>query len=141
MTEAQARQLLAEARVARLATHGAHGPLIVPICFVLDGDTLYSVVDEKPKRTRALRRLAEVRRDPAVAVLADHWSEDWSQLWWVRADGQARVLEPASREDTPERERATAMLRSRYPQYATHALDGPVLAVEVAAWRWWSASG
>lgn len=127
--------------MAHLATHGAHGPLVVPICFALDGDTLYSVVDEKRKTTRALRRLAEVRREPSVAVLADHWSEDWSELWWVRADGQARVLEPGSREDTAGRERAIALLRSRYPQYATHALDGPVLAVEVTAWRWWSASG
>lgn len=140
MNQAQARQRLAGARVARLATQGTRRPLVVPICFALDGDTLYSVVDDKPKATRALRRLAEVRRDPAVAVLADHWSEDWTQLWWVRADGLARVLEPGSAEDAPDRERAIALLRSRYPQYATHTLDGPVLAMEVTAWRWWSAS-
>jgi PPOX class probable F420-dependent enzyme len=130
---------MAAARVVRLATGGAPGPLIVPICFALDGDTLYSVVDEKPKRTRSLRRLAEIRRDPSVAVLADHWSEDWSGLWWVRADGRARVLEPGSG-DGGERRRAVELLRARYPQYATHALDGAVLAVEVTAWRWWSAT-
>jgi PPOX class probable F420-dependent enzyme len=141
MNEAEARRLMASARVARLATGGGRGPLIVPICFALDGDTVYSVVDEKPKRTRALRRLAEVRSDPSVAVLADHWSEDWSELWWVRADGRARVLEPTSLPDAAERERAVMLLRSRYPQYASHALDGPVLAVVVTAWRWWSATG
>jgi PPOX class probable F420-dependent enzyme len=141
MNEAEARARMAGARVARLATGGGGGPLIVPICFALDGDTVYSVVDDKPKRTRSLRRLAEVRSDPLVAVLADHWSEDWSELWWVRADGRARVLEPESRQDAAERERAVTLLRDRYSQYATHALDGPVLAVVVTAWRWWSAFG
>jgi PPOX class probable F420-dependent enzyme len=141
MNEVEARGRMAAARVARLATHGEQSPLIVPICFALEGDTVYSVVDEKPKRTRALRRLAEVRSDPMVAVLADQWSEDWSELWWVRADGRARVLEPASLQDAADRERAVMLLRSRYPQYASHTLDGPVLAIGVTAWRWWSATG
>lgn len=113
----------------------------MPLCFVLDGDILYSVVDDKPKRTRSLRRLAEVRRHPAVAVLADHYADDWSELWWVRAEGRARVLEPGSEEGAAERRRAVTLLRSRYPQYHTHTLDGPVLAIEVTAWRWWSAAG
>jgi PPOX class probable F420-dependent enzyme len=139
VNEAKARESLAAARVARLATRGAEVPLIVPVCFALDGETIYSAIDDKPKRGRSLRRLAEVRRDPAVAVLADCWSEDWSRLWWVRADGRGRVLEPGEPPDAPERQRAIALLRSRYPQYATQSLDGAVLAVDVTRWRWWTA--
>ena len=48
-----------DARVARLATVDPDGrPHVVPICFALDGDTLYTAVDEKPKSTRRLIRKA-----------------------------------------------------------------------------------
>jgi PPOX class probable F420-dependent enzyme len=136
MTGDEARRRVERARVARLATHDVSGRLhLVPVCFAIDGDTLYSVVDAKPKRSPALRRLENVRADPDVAVLVDEYSEDWSALWWVRLRGRGRVLDGGQ-----ERERAVELLRLRYPQYAEHALDGPVLAIEIDEWRGWSAT-
>jgi PPOX class probable F420-dependent enzyme len=133
VTPAEARARFSGARVARLATADAAGrPHLVPIAFAVAGDTIYSAVDAKPKRTRALRRLANVRANPAVSLLVDHWDEDWSRLWWVRADGTGRVLAPAE----PEARRAVELLRERYPrQRAT----GEVLAVAVERWSGWSA--
>lgn len=134
MTSAQARARFAAARVARLATADARSrPHLVPIVFVVHGDHIYSVIDTKPKRTTALRRLANVRENPSVALLVDHYDdEDWSALWWVRADGRGRVLEPEAR----EARRAVALLRERYPQQTA---IGAVLAVDVERWSGWSA--
>jgi PPOX class probable F420-dependent enzyme len=134
MTAAEARARFAGARVARLATADAAGrPHLVPIAFAVDGDTIYSAVDTKPKRTRALRRLANVRANPAVSLLVDHWDEeDWSRLWWVRADGHGRALDP----DDPEARRAVELLRERYPRQRA---DGEVLAVAVERWSGWTA--
>jgi PPOX class probable F420-dependent enzyme len=131
-----ARTRFAAARVARLATVDAAGrPHLVPIAFAVEGDTVYSAVDAKPKRTRALRRLANVRENPAVALLVDHWDEeDWSALWWVRAEGRGRVL---AAED-PEARRAAEMLSERYPQQRE---PGEVLAVAVECWSGWAAGG
>jgi PPOX class probable F420-dependent enzyme len=138
---ASARQRFAAARVARLATaDGAGVPHLVPIVFALDGDTLYSAVDAKPKRTAALRRLANVRANPAVAVLADHYDEDWTALWWVRADGIGRVLERTAGRDSGDVRRALALLTARYPQYRDATPPGPVLAVEVTRWSGWVAA-
>lgn len=107
----------------------------MPIAFAVVGDTVYSAVDAKPKRTRALRRLANVRENPAVSLLVDHWDEDdWGALWWVRADGRGRVLEP----DDPEAGRATRLLRERYPRQRD---AGEVLAVAVERWSGWAAAG
>ena len=89
-----ARERFASARVARLATTGPDGPHIVPIVFALAGDTIYHAVDHKPKRTTALKRLANLRADPRASVLADAYDEDWTRLWWARADGVARILAP-----------------------------------------------
>jgi PPOX class probable F420-dependent enzyme len=134
VTPEEARERFRAARVARLATADATGrPHLVPIVFAVEGDRVYSVVDAKPKRTGALRRLANVRENPAVAVLVDHYDEDWSALWWARAEGDARVLEP----DRPEARQAVALLAQRYPQQQAR---GAVLAVEVARWSGWSAS-
>jgi PPOX class probable F420-dependent enzyme len=135
VSPAEARARFAASRVARLATADAAGrPHLVPIAFVVAGDTVYSAVDGKPKRTRALRRLANVRENPAVALLADHWDEDdWSALWWARAEGRGRVL---GAED-PEARRAVELLRERYPRQRD---AGEVLAVEVESWSGWAAS-
>ena len=125
------------ARVARLATIDPDGrPHLVPIVFALDGDTLYSAVDRKPKRSRTLRRIENARVRPDVTILVDHYSEDWSALWWIRLRGRARVLD-----DGEERERALALLQEKYPQYRDEPPDGPVLAVDVNEVRDWSASG
>jgi PPOX class probable F420-dependent enzyme len=136
---AEARERFAAARVARLATADAAGrPHLVPVVFAVSGDVIYSVVDAKPKRTTALRRLRNVAENPAVALLADHYEEDWGALWWARAEGVARVLDPAGDVDSEraEAERAVQLLRARYPQQRA---VGAVLAVDVERWSGWSA--
>ncbi len=135
MTAAEAHARFAAARVARLATaDAACHPHLVPIAFAVAGDTIYSAVDGKPKRTRRLRRLANVRENPAVSLLVDHWDEDdWAALWWVRADGRGRVLDA----EDPEARRAAALLRERYPAQRD---PGEVLAVEVERWSGWAAA-
>jgi PPOX class probable F420-dependent enzyme len=135
VTPAEARARFAAARVARLATADAAGrPHLVPTAFAVAGDTIYSAVDAKPKRTRALRRLANVRENPAVSLLVDHWDEDdWAALWWVRADGRGRVIDS----EDPEARRAVELLRERYPAQRD---AGEVLAVEVERWSGWAAA-
>jgi PPOX class probable F420-dependent enzyme len=136
MDEGEARRRFAGVPVARLATVDASGdPTVVPVCFVIDGDIVYSAVDDKPKTTTHLARLDNVARHPDVALLADHYDDDWATLWWVRARGTGREVG-----DADERGRAVALLRAKYPQYAHHGLDGPVLAVAVSSWRGWSAT-
>ncbi len=134
MTVEEARRRFAAASVARLATVDARGhPHLVPIVFALARETLYSVVDAKPKRTTELRRLRNVRSDPRVSVLVDHYEDaDWSALWWVRAEGIARVLDPVE----PEARDAVQLLARRYPQQRP---TGPVLAIDVERWSSWSA--
>jgi PPOX class probable F420-dependent enzyme len=124
------------ARVARLATIDPDGRAhLVPIVFALDGDTLYSAVDRKPKRSQTLRRIENARVRPDVTILIDHYEEDWTRLWWIRLRGRARVLD-----DGEERVRALALLREKYPQYRDAPPDGPVLAVDVIQVRTWAAS-
>jgi PPOX class probable F420-dependent enzyme len=134
VTTSEARDRFAAARVARLATADSSGrPHLVPIVFAVEGDRVYSAVDAKPKRTTALRRLANVRQNPVVALLVDHYDEaDWDALWWVRADGRGRLLEP----EESEAQRAIVLLGDRYPQQRA---TGAVLAVDVERWSGWSA--
>ena len=137
MTPEQARERFAAARVARLATASADGrPHVVPVVFAVDGDVIYSVVDAKPKRTMALRRLANIAENPSVSMLADHYSDDWDELWWARADGSARVLDPAATDDAGEAAAAIALLRARYPQQRA---VGVVVALDVQRWSGWAA--
>jgi PPOX class probable F420-dependent enzyme len=132
------RHRVAAARVARLATLGSAGaPQLVPFCFVLEagGDTLYSAVDDKPKRTRRLQRMRNAARDPRVSVLVDHYEDDWSRLWWARLDGRARELAAGA-----EAARALDLLASKYPQYRERRPSGPVLRIEVDRWTCWEAA-
>jgi PPOX class probable F420-dependent enzyme len=134
VTPAEARDRFAAARVARLATADATGqPHLVPVTFAVAGDVVYTAVDAKPKRTTALRRLANVAANPRVALLVDHYDDDWSRLWWARADGTGRIL-PAS---SAEAARAAALLSDRYPAFS---LRGDVLAVDIAQWTGWSST-
>lgn len=136
MSPATARERFANARVARLATAGADGrPHVVPVVFAVDGDRVYTVVDAKPKRTIYLRRLRNVAQNPWVALLVDHYEEDWDALWWVRAEGRGRVLDPACDE---EARRAVQLLHARYSQQQA---AGMVLAIDVDRWSGWSAAG
>ena len=139
MTPEWAQARFAAARVARLATIGRDGrPHLVPIVFAVAESTVYSAVDAKPKRTTALRRLANVEANPGVALLADHYDDgDWDALWWVRADGTGRVLTP----DAAEARRAVELLTKRYPQHRVSPPTGRVLAVDVIRWTGWTASG
>jgi PPOX class probable F420-dependent enzyme len=121
-----------DARVARLATVGTDGrPHVVPICFALDGDTLYTAVDEKAKSTRRLRRLANIEANPWVEIVIDHWDEDWSRLWWVRLSGPARVVDQDAR--------ALELLQAKYPQYREQPPAGPFVIVTVEARSEWPA--
>jgi len=120
-----------DARVARLATVGSDGhPHVVPICFALERETLYTAVDEKPKSTRRLRRLANIEFNPNVEIVIDHWDEDWSQLWWVRLAGDAQVVEHDPR--------GLELLQAKYPQYRDRRPTGPFIVVTIrqrSEWR------
>jgi PPOX class probable F420-dependent enzyme len=134
LTEAEARRRLAAARVARLATAGqSPQPHLVPVTFAVDGDQAYIAIDHKPKTTTNLRRLRDIRENPRVALLADHYEEDWDRLWWVRADGQASILE-----DGPQRERRLDVLAAKYAQYRQTRPAGPVIVIDIDRWTGWT---
>jgi PPOX class probable F420-dependent enzyme len=129
----QARALLAAARVARLATVRPDGaPHVVPVCFALAGERIYTAVDEKPKGTRELARLANIAAERRVALLADHYEDDWTRLWWVRVDGEAAVVS-----DRQERAGALAALAAVYPQYAAAPPRGAVVGIAPRRWSGW----
>ena len=134
MDRAECRWRLAAAPVATLVTIDERAnPHAVPVCFAVVGDDrVVSAVDHKPKRTTALRRLVNVRAHPAVCVLAHHYEDDWGALWWVRADGEAVVVDEAD----PE---LVAPLVSKYPAYAERPPAGPAIVVTVRRWSGWSA--
>jgi PPOX class probable F420-dependent enzyme len=132
----EARRRFALAPVARLATVTPEGrPHLVPTTFALEGDTIYSIVDAKPKDGVALARLRNIGANPLVSLLTDDYTDDWDRLWWVRADGQARVVEHGA-----DRERAIELLRAKYAQYADPALAfGAATVVAVERWVGWAA--
>src|SRR5205807_5462388 len=128
--------MLAEARVGRLATADAKGrPHVIPVCFAFDGRHLYTAIDEKPKRAapRRLRRVRNIEANPEVALVVDHYEEDWGRLRYVLVSGTARVIAEGR-----EQARAIALLREKYPQYRGMRLEGrPVIEISprrVAAW-------
>jgi PPOX class probable F420-dependent enzyme len=130
------RERVTGSRVARLATVDPDGrPHLVPIVFVLAGDTLYTAVDAKPKRSRTLRRIENARERAQVTVLVDYYDDDWSRLWWVRLRGRARVLDAGE-----EAERALALLAEKYEQHRAEPPFVPVLAIDVDEWRGWAAA-
>jgi PPOX class probable F420-dependent enzyme len=131
------RRRFASARIARLASVTPDGrPHVVPICFVIDGDRIVSIVDHKPKTTTQLRRLDNIRATPSVTVLVDHYDEDWSTLWWVRADGVARVVDEVTGEEPLLLE-----LRDKYRfNYGMQTMTGPAIVVDVERWSGWDAS-
>lgn len=125
------RERFEQARVARMATVSGDGsPHLVPMTFALTGTTLISAVDHKPKQTTALRRLDNIAVNPFVSVLVDEYDDDWTQLWWARVDGWARV------DDSYD----LAPLVARYSQYRDRPPEGPVVVIEIDHWSGWSAS-
>lgn len=132
MNDEQSRARFAQERSARLATTDESGyPHLVPIVFAQVNDVIYFVIDFKPKKTLGLQRLTNIRVNPHVAVLVDHYSDDWDQLWWVRADGTAVILDAID----PV---AMAALADRYPQYRDPP-PGPMVAITVDRWTGWMA--
>jgi PPOX class probable F420-dependent enzyme len=131
-----ALRLAQTASVARLATLEHDGRShVVPIVFTLDGATLYTAVDHKPKRTRTLRRIENARARPDVTVLIDRYDDDWNELWWVMLRGRARV-----HDDGAEAERALDLLVAKYEQYRDRRPGVPVLALDVQESRGWQAA-
>lgn len=127
---------LATARVARLATSGPDGrPHVVPISFATEDQQLFFAVDAKPKRTADLKRLRNIRANPLVAVLVDHYEDDWAKLWWIRADGTAHVLEAGAESD-----HAIDLLVARYAQYRRRRPAGPAVAISIERLSSWSAT-
>jgi PPOX class probable F420-dependent enzyme len=122
--------------VARLATAGPDAvPHLVPVTFALAGDVVYTAVDAKPKASTDLRRLRNIMANPRVALLADHYEDDWGQLWWVRADGLAGILTAAAEMAGPCR-----LLAGRYRQYRDNPPAGPVIQITVSRWSGWAAA-
>jgi PPOX class probable F420-dependent enzyme len=129
------RASFAGAPIARLGTVAPDGkPHLVPVVFALHHEVVYTAVDAKPKTTQRLRRLANIEHNPQVSLLVDHYSDDWTQLWWVRIDGIAAVLQ-----DGDEMHTGRDLLRAKYTQYQSVPLNGPVIAVAVRGWSSWHA--
>jgi PPOX class probable F420-dependent enzyme len=118
-----------------MGTIGPNGPHLVPVVFAVTGDHLYTAVDHKPKTTRRLQRLVNIARQPRIALLVDGYDDNWDRLWWVRADGTARVLGPDDEIAIPLR-----LLAAKYPQYRDRTPDGPVVAVTIDHWVGWEAA-
>jgi PPOX class probable F420-dependent enzyme len=133
MNEGEMRSRVAEARVARIGTVDEEGLAhLVPIVFVIEGDTLYSGSDAGPRR---VKRLRNIERDPRVSVLVDVYDEDWSKVWWVRLRGRGRVAEGE------ERTRAQRLLLEKYPQFESapaREVAGPIMALDVERWSGWT---
>lgn len=132
--EDECRVRFAGSRVLRLATADAAGqPHLVPATFAMLGDLVVIAVDHKPKRHRNLKRLANIRENAAVSVVVDHYEDDWDALWWVRADGRARIVDPELAQGLVQ------PLIDKYGQYREHRPDGPVIEIVVSRWSGWQA--
>ena len=137
MIDAGLRGRITRARVGYLATSDGKTPSVVPVCFVLIGETIYQAIDDKPKSVAPgrLRRVKNVRANPRAALLIDHYVEDWRRLWWVLLRGRARIVDRR-----PEQQLAIVALRKKYPQYRTTvplAADALVLAIDLRRTRLW----
>ncbi|MDH6448224.1 PPOX class probable F420-dependent enzyme [Streptomyces sp. SAI-119] len=134
LTDQELRERFAQAKVLRLGTADAAGkPHLVPATFAVVGDVVAIAVDHKPKRHTNLKRLRNVEENPAVTLLVDHFDEDWDRLWWVRADGQAQVIENELAYELVD------ALVDKYEQYREHRPAGPVIRIQVNRWSGWVA--
>ena len=138
MPDSDAAAAFAGCPVAVLGTTGDDGaPHLVPVVFAIPedrSDVLYTAVDAKPKSTQRLRRLANIEGNAAVSLLVDHYDDDWTRLWWVRADGTATIHRGGEEMAT-----GYALLRAKYAQYRRVELDGPVVTVQIHRWSSWQA--
>lgn len=151
MPEFDPKVMFGQSRVARLATSTPDGiPHLVPVVFAVShdrrtdtaadpgagagADVVYTAVDAKPKTTQRLRRLTNIANNPQVSMLVDHYADDWTQLWWIRADGVAAI-----HRDGEVLRTGYQLLRAKYAQYQSVPLNGPVIAVTVRRWSSWHA--
>src|SRR3954468_3107645 len=135
MADNDAVAMFAESPVAMLATVGSDGaPHVVPVVFAVHNDVVYTAVDAKRKTTQRLPRLANIEGNPKVSMLVDHYDDDWTQLWWGRADGVAAIHHRGGGMGV-----GYSMRRKKYVQYQRIALDGPVVTVDVQRWSSWHA--
>lgn len=137
MFEPAERAYLQQAPLGRLATADAEGnPHVVPVCFALDAERVVSAIDEKPQRVAPadLRRVRDIESNPRVALVVDHYSEDWSELGWVQIRGTATLPEPG--EDGHGA--GVRRLEEKYDQYGSHDLGSrPLLSIEPGSVRSW----
>ena len=134
LSAADSRNLSERESVGRLATVSRAGqPHAVPVTFAVLDDRVVIGIDEKPKSTTDLKRLRNIRENGRVAVIWDRYDDDWHELWWVRADGEASVEEDGSFWD-----RSWAALNDKYPQYEGRSHDGPVIVIDVDKWSGWA---
>jgi PPOX class probable F420-dependent enzyme len=138
--DASWRRRITRARVGHFATSDGKAPSVVPVCFVLLGETLYQAIDGKTKSVAPgqLRRVKNVRANPSVALLIDHYVEDWRRLWYVLLRGTARIITAGN-----EQQRAIVALRRKYPQYRTTVplpADALIIAIDVRRLRHWRAN-
>lgn len=136
--DSKERKFLAEARVGRLATvSGAGKPHVIPICFALVKNRIYSPIDSKPKGVppKGLRRIRNILENPSVCIVIDVWSEDWSFLGYLLMTGRAEVIESGE-----EYEESLAALEDKYTQYremGLAALGMPVIKITLEKKRAW----
>lgn len=132
LPEDECRVRFAGAHVLRLATADAAGqPHLVPATFAVSGDVIVIAVDHKPKRHTDLKRLRNIRENANVSLIVDHYEDDWEQLWWVRADGHAHVV------DGELAQPLVQPLVDKYGQYRQRRPDGPVIEIQVSRWSGW----
>jgi PPOX class probable F420-dependent enzyme len=135
LTDDELRDRFTRARVLRLGTVDALGrPHLVPATFAVLGDIVTIAVDHKPKRHASLKRLRNIQANPCVTLLVDHFEEDWGRLWWVRADGDAQVIENELGQELVD------ALVDKYEQYRECRPSGPLIKVEVNRWSGWVGS-
>ena len=139
MDPAEATRRLTMSKVGSIATVRPDGsPHVVPFVFAVsetgDGLVIYWCVDDKPKRSREVQRLVNIRAHPAVEIEVNRYDDDWTQLWWVRASGIAREVTSID-----ERERALAALATKYAPYTAHPPSGRVVAIQVERVAGWAA--
>lgn len=139
LDEDACRRRFAAARRAFLGTASRDGvPHLVPVTYALAGGEIFTAIDAKPKTTPHLTRLRNIRKNPSVTLLIDHYDELWNRLWWVRADGTARVLDDRG---DPAHRRGVELLMAKYAQYQADPPRGPVILVDVRRWSGWAYGG
>ncbi len=142
-----ALRFIADRRFGTLVTSNATGrPSAVPCVYaVVDapdtgGATIVVALDDKPKSVpvRELARVRNILVNRTATLLVSDEGEDWDQLGWATARGDASLVEPGSGGHAT----AVAELRRKYPQYATHDLEhGPQIWLRPEHVWGWSAQG